>query len=484
MNALRNLNNSNKLLSKSLERLSTGLKINVGADNPAGLIISENLRAEIRGLNMAIENTGRATDLVATAEGALTEVSDLLRDIRGLVLHAVNDGGNDPGELEADQLQIDNALSSIDRLANATRYGSKNLLDGSQQLRMGTVTATLSAFSDIEIRSVSFGTAQSATIDVIITTTAQRACASIGNTSGAVSLRVTGTKGTQVFDFATSTTATDIADTVNLYTDNLGVFATSDAGGAVRFLSKDYGAEAFLTVALVDGDTADYADADTNSDSSTGLYATGVDMVANVGGSQASGKGNSVTVAGTLFTGNMSFSSTAASDTNAHLGASSTTAVQINVRKTGLTFQLGSHTNPNDQVILGIDSVHTSYLGTAQIDGVTADQNGRLTSVRSGGDNDLLTDANTALNVIDNAIRDVSTLRGYLGAFQRNVLETNERSLGVAVENLIASESTVRDVDFAKETTEFTRTQILVQAGTSVLAQANLQSQSILQLLG
>jgi len=483
INALRQLNKSNITLSKSLQQLSSGLKINAGADDPAGLIIAENLKADITGIEQALENTERAIDLMATTEGALDEVSRMLRDIRGLVLHATNSGGNDPGEIEADQLQIDNTLTAIDRIANSTKYSSRNLLDGSNQIE---VTAQSNEISNLHIRSVGFGTAQSATIDIVVATTAQRACASIGETSGALSLRVTGTNGTQVFDFASGTTSADIASTINLFTDNLGLFAATDGAGEWKLLSSDFGSDAFLSVSVVDGTVGDYQGEGGTGSLGTGYYTTGVDMTATVGGAKASGNGDSLTVAGTLFTGEINFTPPAntAADPIYGAGHAVGSPFQFTVQNTGLTFQLGNETDSNDQVVLGIDSVHTSYLGTSLIDGLTTNQNGRLISIRSGGDNDLRTDPNTALKVVDNAINDVSNLRGYLGAFQRNVLEANLNSMNVAFENLTSSESTIRDVDFAKATMEFTRAQILVQAGTTVLSQANLAAQNVLQLLG
>ncbi|MCP4078737.1 MAG: flagellin, partial [Planctomycetaceae bacterium] len=130
LNAQQNLNRSTTSLNKSLERLSSGLKINRGADGPAGLVISEKQRAQIAGLKQAIQNSEKATSMVQTAEGALNEINSLLVKVRGLALDSANAGVNDSDTLAANQAEITNALASIDRIASNTQFGTKTLLDG------------------------------------------------------------------------------------------------------------------------------------------------------------------------------------------------------------------------------------------------------------------------------------------------------------------------------------------------------------------
>ena len=128
-------------LKTRLERLSTGLRINRGRDDPAGLIASETLRNEIRGITQAVENSQRAINVISTAEGALNEISALLLDVRGLINHAANDGAIGAEELKADQLQIDSIIEAIDRIVNTTQFGGEKLINGNYQYTMSGVTA-------------------------------------------------------------------------------------------------------------------------------------------------------------------------------------------------------------------------------------------------------------------------------------------------------------------------------------------------------
>jgi len=162
----------------------------------------------------------------------------------------------------------------------------------------------------------------------------------------------------------------------------------------------------------------------------------------------------------------------------------STTTFQISGG--GSRFQLGPEVTPNQQVNIGLFSVAATRLGgTLNPVSTGALELQFLSSIKSGGPNDLLKgDLANASNILETAIEEVSILRGRMGSFERNVLETNIRSLQAGLENITASESVIRDADFAVETSELTRNQILLQAGTSVLATANTNAQAVLQLLG
>jgi flagellin len=149
LNAHRNLVISNDALSKSMQRLSSGFRINQGADDPAGLVISEQFRAQIAGLNRAVQNSEGSINMIQTAEGALTEISNLLISMRELAIHAANDGFNDADQLAADQAEIDNAIQTIDRISTNTQFGTKKLLDGSNA-NIATITSANS--SDVTIR--------------------------------------------------------------------------------------------------------------------------------------------------------------------------------------------------------------------------------------------------------------------------------------------------------------------------------------------
>src|SRR6266567_2210010 len=139
LNSLRNLQNVNNAVSSSIEKLSSGLRINQASDDPAGLIISEGLRSQVDGLNQAISNSQEAGNVIKTAEGALSTVSDLLRNVRTLAVHAANTGVNDEVAVQADQTQISSAISSIERIAAQTQFGNKKLLDGTSGITASVV---------------------------------------------------------------------------------------------------------------------------------------------------------------------------------------------------------------------------------------------------------------------------------------------------------------------------------------------------------
>ncbi|RKX26777.1 MAG: flagellin, partial [Candidatus Zixiibacteriota bacterium] len=149
MNANRNLAGTTAALSKSMQKLSSGFRINAAADDPAGLVISEQFRAQIAGLNRAIQNSEGSISMIQTAEGALTEINNLLVSMRELAIHAANEGFNDTDQLEADQAEINNAIATIDRIAATTQFGTKKLLDGTKS---NTATITTANSSDVTIK--------------------------------------------------------------------------------------------------------------------------------------------------------------------------------------------------------------------------------------------------------------------------------------------------------------------------------------------
>jgi flagellin len=157
LNAHRNLVNNTAGLASSMEKLSSGFRINKGSDNPAGLVISEQFRAQIAGLNRAIENSEGSINMIQTAEGALTEISNLLVSMRELAIHAANEGFNDADQLAADQAEIDNAIKTIDRIASNTQFGTKKLLDGSKD-NIATITSANGSKVTIKSSNLTTGT--------------------------------------------------------------------------------------------------------------------------------------------------------------------------------------------------------------------------------------------------------------------------------------------------------------------------------------
>lgn len=161
LTAWRNLNNTNSKISSTMEKLSSGYKINKAADDPAGLVISQKMRSLIAGYNQSVENSETAISMVQTAEAALTEIHSLLVGMRMLAVHAANDGANDQTMLDADNAQVQEAIDTIDRIATTTQFGTLNLLNGRFTDGGNPVTVTFSA--DASDTSTRYGTDSSVT---------------------------------------------------------------------------------------------------------------------------------------------------------------------------------------------------------------------------------------------------------------------------------------------------------------------------------
>ena len=269
-------------------------------------------------------------------------------------------------------------------------------------------------------------------------------------------VKISGSKGAEVFTFQAGTTLTQFVSAVNLVSDATGVQA-ADNGGTLELRSTGYGSAAVVDVeVLSEGTGGDFA---------TGLSAprtTGTDIDATVNGVTANGKGNTLSVNTTTL------------DLSLTVADGSNSAISLSITGGGAVFQLGPQVVSNQQARIGIGSVNTAELGGVD---------GRLYQLRSGNDSDLATDPNRATLIVDAALSRITSLRGRLGAFQRTTLETNIASLNDTVTNLVDAESSIRDADFAAETARLTRAQILVQSGTQVLAIANQNPQNVLALL-
>src|SRR5262245_2380555 len=202
--ARANLLRSGEELQTRLQRLSTGLRINRGADDPAGLIVSERLRSDIQGANQGIKNSDRASSVIATTEGSLAEVSDLLNSIRSLIVESANTGANSPEERAANQLQIDSAIDSITRISNTASFGGLKMLNGSMDYNLSGLAT--SAISKASVFGASFIGSNQLKVDVDVLASAQRGALFIrgdypSNPSGngtilsTTTLRIAGSKG-------------------------------------------------------------------------------------------------------------------------------------------------------------------------------------------------------------------------------------------------------------------------------------------------
>src|SRR4051812_5365705 len=465
LTAQRGLAKSQKTLNDTLQRLSSGLRINRGADDPAGLIASEGLRSEISGINQAVDNSQRASNVISTAEGALSEVASMLLNIKSLVVQAANSGALSQDEIAANQLQVDSAVESITRISNTTTFAGLHLINGS--LDYVTSGVHTSAIQALHIHKANFGTGTTIPVQVDVVTSARTADLQFRTSAVAstVTLEITGNDGVQVLTFTSGTAASAIAFAVNRISDSTGVTAdllnAANAASGIAFQSTGYGSRNFVSVTA---QTGNFTTTDTAGAGKT--RAAGVDAVATVNGALTVGDGLNLKVNTNALDVEMTL------DKAFGAGQSS-----FAVTGGGALFQLGPQVTSNQQVNIAIQSVAASKLGDNDV--------GFLNDIVTGGDSTLVGgNAGQASKILERAIKQVAVMRGRLGAFEKNTLETNMNSLGVALENVTSSESSIRDADFAKETAELTRAQILTQAGTSVLATANSTPQSVLSLLG
>lgn len=470
LRAIRRLGVNQRDLNLRLERLSTGLRINRGADDPAGLIVSETLRSEISGTRQAIANSARANNVLAVTEGALNEVSSLLLELQALIVATANKSGITDEEVHANQLAVDAILASIDRIGNTTTFGNRKLLDGS----LGYVTSGVPAGSiaSLALFSAKLPPGSVQTVTVKVTQSARPAQTSfVGTTPGGVSrtdkttIEIRGTLGSEVLSFASGTTLAEVRAAINSVTAATGVSATVSAAAGVAsalvLASTTLGSDAFISVTPIAGDFVSSGNANTERRS------VGVDAGVLVNGQPARVRGLRADARGQGLDARLHLTPT--------FGQTPGT-VSFAVTGGGALFQISPEVNPNGQLFAGLERISTTHLGNA----VT----GLLYSLRSGESHDLPSENfERAQRIVAEAIDQVASYRGRLGTVQRHHLEPTINSLGVALENLTASESVIRDADIAVETSSLTRAQILVQSTQSVLRLANAAPQQVLTLL-
>lgn len=461
LNAQHNLAKASMGVAKSVEKLSSGLKINRGADGPAALVISEKHRAQIAGLKQAIDNTEKATSVVQTAEGALTEINSLLVKVRTLAIDSANSGVNDDDALAANQAEINNALDTINRIANNTQFGTKKLLDGSAGI---TGTAT-----DADVTFLR-GTAetQAGTYALAVTTVGERATATAGTAqTGNLAADEILTINDVTITLTAGMSQTQVINRINEFTGQTGVVADNNgANSETRLYTQAFGSNSSIEV------VSNTASAVTSSGiGTTALTDTGIDIIGTIGGDTFTGVGNVLSANSGAAKG-LSVSFAAGTGTTAN---STVTGAQGNITVTdnSLLFQIGA--NKDQTASVSIQKVNPNGLGL----GVSGNQFLSLDEIEVTS----ASKAQDAIAVIDSAIDDVTNLRGTLGAFQQNTLESTANNLRATLENTVNAESVIRDTDFAEEIANFTKGQVLVQAGTSMLSNANQIPQTILSLL-
>ncbi|MEE9404612.1 MAG: flagellin [Algisphaera sp.] len=490
----RILGQQNRALNTSLERLSTGLRINRGADDPAGLIASENLRSEKASITAAIGNAERAEQVVNVAEGGLQEINNLLLEVQSLVGQSANDAGISVEEKAANQLQIDSILQTIDRISETTSFQGTKLLNGNYDFN---VEDQHNNVSSITVNAAKIAKGDERDLAVVVTKSAQNAglFLSIGKADvlstsagagGPFVFELAGNKGSREFSFVSGTQLSSIVDAINTFKDVTGLSAADVAVGStgIKIYSIEMGSDQFASVDLkktagIAGKINQMSATDTDVVSTTGSTAfsaannpirdKGQDVDATINGVKAITQGAKASIASAFLDVSLDLTKTG-SQTTGSLTAGT-------IKGGGANFNLGPNVDIGNKVSIGIKSIASRNLGTVE--------NGFLSSLASGADQNMIDgDLSGAQKIVNNAVSQISQLRGRLGAFTRNTVGATIRSLGVALENTSAAESAIRDTDFASETAALTRSQILVQAATNTLSIANSQPQNALSLLG
>jgi flagellin len=435
------------------------------------------LRSELKGLTQAIDNSERASSVISTTEGYLAEVADLLNSIASLIVNSANTGGVSKEEIAANQLQIDSAIESITRISNTASFAGLQLLNGSLAYVTSGIDTT--ELNGVTVHGVQFGTYSSVPVAVEVIQSAQTGRLFLSAISGSlvssVTLEIAGNTGVQTMSFVSGTPLSAVLAAVNTVRDTTGVSASlqsaTDPTSGMWFSSTGYGSNSFVSVRRI-GDSFPGFQTYLSQGGTATQRDTGRDVGAVINGALATGDGTRVS----LNTPALAVDLDLSIPFSTTIGAPSTFSIVAG----GATFQLGPALTTTQQVGIGIQSVAASRVGGTSLD------SGRffLESIKSGQPNSLLAGRTREANaILNSAITEISSMRGRLGAFERNTLQTNARSLQIGLENIMSSESKIRDADFAVETAALSRAQILQQAGTSVLATANASAQGVLRLL-
>ena len=481
LNSYRNLTGNNNAVSKNLEKLSSGYRINRAGDDAAGLAISEKMRAQVTGLNTAQKNAQDGVSLVQTAEGALTEVHSMLNRMVELADQSANGTYDNPVDRANLQKEIASLKDEIDRIADSTNFNGINLLDGSLSttkldLAAGTLGGQTTTVKEIPATGTTSGIAgheKAAIGEHTLTVEYADENGTLHKVDVKYKIDTANDKGKAIEAISKAVSQNDTLSSVfNI---------TKDADG-VNFESKVTGSKGAKVVNVSTTDTTSQMDADKAIDGENAKVQT-------QGVGAAITKGDTITLNGKTYefvkdastepTKKGATAVVVGADNNATLGNLNKALESAGIKAefnnndlvfsatkngAGLTLQIGDTSADFNQMTVSVSDMHTDALGIADID----------ISTQAG--------AKAAVDKIKSAINSVSSTRGDLGAIQ-NRLEHTINNLSVTAENMTAAESRIRDVDMANEMMAYTKNNILVQSSQAMLAQANQLPQGVLQLL-
>ncbi len=458
-----NLTMNSEKLQASMSRLSSGLRITKASDDPSGLISSENLRSQIGSLEAAMRNNQDAINYSKTAESALAEVNQLLSDARGLVIASGNTATLSSSQLRANQDQLSSIASSITRIAQTAQFGSKRLLDGSSGIQ-----AQVSASNEVQgislagmFKGVPITAQGLMTLNSIVPGT-QAGVTSSTLPGGTVLTPGSFSINGSTFTFVAGATGPQVANSVNAAATSTGVTAVWDGvTNKLSFTTTSYGQNAVLSFS------------DSSGVVSTGppVTVTGTNPVASI---SLGAMGSALFTGGRAGTDGLSLFDQDGNMVRLTSAGNSSAGYPMTIGQItpgSAVFQFGGNAGQTAQLTL--PNIAAAQLGND----VVTNMNMATLDITSPGN------LSNALLVVDRAISQITATRGQIGQFTNYVLESNNRSLQSAKENMTASESSIRDVDMASEMTSYTTYQVLQQSGLAILAQANSMPQTVLSLL-
>lgn len=476
LNTQRNLNMSQTAQATAIQRLSSGLRINSAKDDAAGLAISERFTSQIRGLNQAVRNANDGISLAQTAEGALQSAGDILQRVRELAVQSAN-ASNSSSDRQALQREVSQLVAELDRIAQTTEFNGQKLFDGSfgtAQFQVGANANQTIIAATSNVRTSVYGNNQLSAAGAAASATA---AGTNGVTAGTVA--VNGSLGSKTVNIALSNTAKTIADSINAVKGDTGVGAT-----ATTELSLAFAAAGSYSLNLQSDNSTAQSISFTLS-AATGTDALGAAVSAINDQASKTGVTAKLNTAGTtvILTNATGNDITVSDTTVANAGIVTVQKLDSAGAASGAAVTLAADTTANNSTTSGyivLDS-EKSFAVDVTTSNAFADASSSLKKV-ADLDISTFTKATDALRTVDSALTLINGERAKFGALQAR-FESTISNLTATSENLSASRSRIRDADFAQETADLTRAQILQQAGVSMLAQANALPQNVLALL-
>jgi len=475
LNAQLNLSTSKNALDTSMQRLSSGLRINSAKDDAAGLAISDRMSSQIRGLAQATRNANDGISLAQTAEGAMQESTDILQRMRELSVQA-GDGSNSDTDRASMQKEVSQLQQELNRISTSTSFNGKNLLDGSftsQSFQVGASSGQTIAFSIGGTSATQLGTnaIQAGGTAGSINTASLAAT----NTVVGSATTINGYLGSKSFTDANHDSAKTIAADINAITSNTGVSATAvtnanitaAATGAISFTLQGSN----TTAVTISGNISSVNDLTTISDA-INAQSGNTGITASLSASKGAillqdSQGDDIKIAGATGT-------TALGVTGVAADGSTLSGAAVAVTSAAPAATIGGNVTLNSTGSYSVTGADVTVIAAANVNSTLQSVSGIDISTQAG--------ATKALSTIDSALSSIDNSRANLGAVQNRFQDTISNLQNIS-ENVTAARSQIMDTDIASETANMTKDNILQQAGVSILVQANQQPQLALTLL-